>query len=77
MRETNALLAGEMSGHVCFADRYYGFDDATYAACRVLEIVANTDQPLSELLADLPKTVSTPEIRIDCPDDKNLKWWRS
>ncbi|QPJ66784.1 MAG: phosphomannomutase/phosphoglucomutase [Candidatus Nitrohelix vancouverensis] len=73
MRETNALLAGEMSGHVCFADRYYGFDDATYAACRVLEIVANTDQPLSELLADLPKTVSTPEIRIDCPDDKKFE----
>ncbi len=72
MRETKALLAGEMSGHVCFSDRYYGFDDATYAACRVLEIVANADCPLSELLADLPKTATTPELRIDCPDEKKF-----
>ena len=69
MKETHADLAGEMSGHMFFADRYYGFDDALYAACRLMEIVANSDQPLSEHLAGLPKTVSTPEIRFDCPDD--------
>ena len=58
--KTGAALAGEMSGHIFFADRFYGFDDATYAGARVLEILSNTDQPLSVLLADLPKTFSTP-----------------
>ena len=67
MKETHAELAGEMSGHMFFADRYYGFDDALYAACRLMEIVANSGQPLSHQLADLPKTVVTPEIRFDCP----------
>jgi phosphomannomutase/phosphoglucomutase len=52
-----------------FADRYYGFDDALYAACRLIEIVAASGQPLSAQLADLPKTVTTPEIRFDCPDE--------
>ena len=69
MQETGAALAGEMSGHMFFADRYYGFDDALYAACRLMEIVANSARPLSEHLADLPKTVTTPEIRFDCPDE--------
>jgi phosphomannomutase/phosphoglucomutase len=69
MKETKAELAGEMSGHMFFADRYYGFDDALYAACRLMEIVANSGQPLSAQLADLPRTVTTPEIRFDCPDD--------
>ena len=69
MQETGAALAGEMSGHIFFADRYYGFDDALYSACRLLEIVANSGQPLSAQLADLPKTVTTPEIRFDCPDE--------
>jgi len=69
MRETHAVLAGEMSGHFCFADRYYGYDDAIYAACRLIEIVAKAGRPLSQLLADLPKTYSTPEIRVDCPDE--------
>ena len=69
MQETGAELAGEMSGHMFFADRYYGFDDALYAACRLMEIVANSGQPLSAQLADLPKTVTTPEIRFDCPDE--------
>lgn len=68
MQETNAELAGEMSGHMFFADRYYGFDDAIYAACRLLEIVAMSDGPLSSLLSDLPPTFATPEIRVDCPD---------
>jgi phosphomannomutase/phosphoglucomutase len=69
MKETHAELAGEMSGHIFFADRYYGFDDALYASCRLLEIVAASGQPLSAQLAGLPKMVSTPEIRVDCPDE--------
>ncbi len=73
MRETNALLAGEMSGHICFADDYYGFDDAIYAACRILQIIAGSDKTLSEMLADVPQTASTPEIRIDCPDDQKFE----
>ena len=68
MRETGAILAGEMSGHMFFADRYYGFDDAIYAAARLAEIVAASSTPLSEMLADWPATVNTPEIRVDCPD---------
>jgi phosphomannomutase/phosphoglucomutase len=69
MKETHAELAGEMSGHMFFADRYYGFDDALYAACRLMEIVSHSGQPLSAQLADLPHTVTTPEIRFDCPDE--------
>ena len=69
MKETKAELAGEMSGHMFFADRYYGFDDALYAACRLMEIVANSGKPLSAQLADIPRTVTTPEIRFDCPDE--------
>ena len=68
MQETKAELAGEMSGHMFFADRYYGFDDALYAACRLLEIVANSNEPLSANLRGLPPTFATPEIRVDCPD---------
>lgn len=69
MLETGALLAGEMSGHMFFADRYYGFDDAHYAAMRIVDIVARTPQtPVSGLLADWPRTYNTPEIRRDCPD---------
>ncbi|HTQ55661.1 MAG TPA: phosphomannomutase/phosphoglucomutase [Bryobacteraceae bacterium] len=69
MKESHAELAGEMSGHMFFADRYYGFDDALYAACRLMEIVAQSGAPLSAQLADLPPTFTTPEIRVDCPDD--------
>jgi phosphomannomutase/phosphoglucomutase len=69
MKETNAALAGEMSGHIFFADRFYGFDDAAYAGARVLEILSKTDKPLSALLSDLPPVFSTPELRVDCPDD--------
>lgn len=69
MRETGAKFGGEMSGHIFFADRYYGFDDAVYAGARMLQIVAASDQTLSEMLSDLPKTVFTPEIRVDCPDE--------
>jgi phosphomannomutase/phosphoglucomutase len=72
MKETHAALAGEMSGHMFFADRFWGFDDATYAGARVLEILSHTDKQLSELLADLPETFSTPELRVDCPDEKKF-----
>jgi phosphomannomutase/phosphoglucomutase len=69
MKEAHAELAGEMSGHMFFADRYYGYDDALYAACRLIEIVAASREPLSAHFAGLPKTVVTPEIRFDCPDE--------
>jgi phosphomannomutase/phosphoglucomutase len=69
MKEEHAELAGEMSGHMFFADRYYGFDDALYAACRLMEIVANSGGPLSLQTRDLPKMVVTPELRVDCPDE--------
>ncbi|MBT5471731.1 MAG: phosphomannomutase/phosphoglucomutase, partial [Nitrospina sp.] len=73
MQETNSLLAGEMSGHICFADDYYGFDDAIYAACRILQIVASSKVKVSEMLLDVPKTEATPEIRVDCPDNLKFK----
>ena len=69
MKEEHAELAGEMSGHMFFADRYRGYDDALYSACRLIEIVAKSGRPLSAQLAGLPKMVSTPEIRVDCPDE--------
>lgn len=72
MKETQALLAGEMTGHMFFKERYFGFDDAIYASLRLLEILADSGQPLSTLLADLPLSVSTPEIRVECPDDKKF-----
>jgi phosphomannomutase/phosphoglucomutase len=72
MKETGAVLAGEMSGHIFFADRYYGYDDATYAAARVVEILSHTDKALSGLFSDLPQTFSTPEIRVPCPEEKKF-----
>ncbi|MGD9730837.1 MAG: phosphomannomutase/phosphoglucomutase [Desulfamplus sp.] len=69
MKEENAELAGEMSGHMFFSDRYLGYDDALYATCRLLEIIANTGKTVSELIEDLPITFTTPEIRVDCADD--------
>lgn len=72
MREINAVFTGEMSGHMFFADEYYGFDDAFYAAGRLFRILSNTAAPLSSLLADVPVLASTPEIRIDCPDDQKV-----
>lgn len=70
MKEEKAVLGGEMSGHIFFADRYFGYDDAIYAAVRLLEILSQTGQKISSLLADVPQTYATPEIRIDCPDNK-------
>lgn len=72
MKQEKAELAGEMSGHIFFADRYLGFDDAIYASCRLLELMADSGQPLSGLLADIPETFSTPEIRVECPDDEKF-----
>jgi phosphomannomutase/phosphoglucomutase len=78
MRELQAVMAGEMSGHIFFADRYFGYDDAIYAACRLVELLqkpvsAPGDHPLSSWLADLPPTLNTPEIRFDCPDTLKFK----
>ncbi len=70
MRELNAVFTGEMSGHMFFADEYYGFDDAFYAAGRLFRILSQTDLPLSALLQDVPILPSTPEVRIDCPDEQ-------
>lgn len=72
MKEEGALLAGELSGHMFFADRYHGFDDALYAACRLIEIVATTGMPLSRHLDGLPATVTTPEIRLETPDEQKF-----
>jgi phosphomannomutase/phosphoglucomutase len=68
MKEEHALLAGEMSGHLFFADRWFGFDDAIYASLRLLEILAADGRSIGEMLADVPKTFVTPELRVDCPD---------
>lgn len=68
MKEVDAELAGEMSGHMFFKDRYLGYDDAVYAACRLLEILADTKRSIAQLLSDVPRTWTTPEIRMDCAD---------
>ncbi len=68
MKEEKAPLAGEMSGHLFFADRYFGYDDAIYASIRLLEILSLSGKPLSAILSDVPRTYTTPEIRMDCPD---------
>jgi phosphomannomutase/phosphoglucomutase len=73
MKEMGALLAGEMSGHLFFADRYFGYDDATYAACRLVELLCEGGEPLSSYFANFPQTFSTPELRADCPDDKKFE----
>ncbi len=69
MKETGALLAGEMSGHIFFADRYFGFDDAVYVGARLLELLANGDASLADMLDGLPATVTTPELRVACSDE--------
>lgn len=73
MRETGALIAGELSGHICFADEYLGFDDAPYAACRLLEIVAASPRRLSAMTAALPSYVSTPELRIEVAEEDKFE----
>ncbi len=72
MKEEGALFAGEMSGHLFFADRYFGYDDAVYAGARLLEILTQAGGDVQGLLAGVPATVSTPEIRLDCPEEKKF-----
>ena len=72
MKETHAQLAGEMSGHIFFKHRYFGFDDAVYSSARLLEILTHADRPLSALLADVPKTHASPEIRFDVPEERKF-----
>jgi phosphomannomutase/phosphoglucomutase len=73
MKELGAPLAGEMSGHIFFGADWFGFDDALFAAARLLAYVAREGGPLSRLLADLPRTVATPELRVDCPDERKFE----
>lgn len=69
LKELHAHLAGEMSGHMFFAHRFFGFDDALHASARFVEILSNADVPTSGLLAGIPKMYNTPEIRVDCPEE--------
>ena len=69
MRQTGALFAGEMSGHMFFKDEYYGFDDAIYAAARLLRLLSNSEKRLSDFVKGMPRYYSTPEVRVFCPDD--------
>ena len=73
MREENAALAGEMSGHMFFADRWLGFDDAVYAAVRLIELLTRSQQTLSQLRDTLPVFYNTPEIRMTCPEDQKFE----
>lgn len=73
LKELHAELAGEMSGHMFFAHRYYGFDDALHASARFVEILSESKEPLSSMLADLPKMYCTPEIRVDCEEEVKFK----
>ncbi|MHB0866270.1 MAG: phosphomannomutase/phosphoglucomutase [Thermoleophilia bacterium] len=73
IREEKALLAGEMSGHIYFADRYFGYDDAIYAACRLAEFVARKGQKLSAIMSDIPRYYATPELRIESTEDEKFQ----
>jgi phosphomannomutase/phosphoglucomutase len=73
MKEEHAELAGEMSGHIFFGHRWLGFDDGIYSSGRLLELLSRAPAPLSTLLADVPRTFSTPELRVDCPEDKKFE----
>jgi phosphomannomutase / phosphoglucomutase len=72
MKEVKAPIAGELSGHICFGEDYYGFDDALYAACLLTQLVARSPRPLSERVAEFPTTYSTPEIRVDVDEDEKF-----
>ena len=73
IKEEKALLAGEMSGHIFFADRFFGFDDAIYSSARLLELLSRSDKKISRMLSDLPKTFHTPEIRVYASDEVKFK----
>lgn len=72
LRQEKALIGGEVSGHLFFADKYYGFDDAIYAAVRLVELLSKTQSSLSQLVDSLPKYISTPEYRVDCEDSRKF-----
>lgn len=72
MHDTHAPVGGEMSGHMFFSEGFYGFDDALYGAARLLRILADSGRTIREMLSDVPRFVSTPEIRVDCPDDRKF-----
>jgi phosphomannomutase/phosphoglucomutase len=69
LKEENGLLAGEMSGHMFFADDYFGYDDAVYASLRLVSLLSRTDEPLSKMVDGLPRYFSTPEMRLECPEE--------
>jgi phosphomannomutase/phosphoglucomutase len=73
MKEEGALLAGEMSGHIFFGHRWFGFDDGIYSSARFLELLSWTEAPVSSLLADVPRTWATPELRVDCREEKKFE----
>ncbi len=73
MKETKAVLAGEMSGHIFFADKYYGFDDGIYAAIRIINIVEQSSFSLAHMRKELPQTCATPEIRIECSEERKFQ----
>jgi len=73
MRLVGAPLAGELSGHICFADEYLGFDDALYDACRLIDLLARSDRPFSEMVSDHPVFVSTPELRIEVAEEDKFE----
>ena len=72
MKRGGSPIAGEMSGHICFADRFFGTDDAIYAAARLAGLLARSERPFSELAAEIPSYPSTPELRLDCPDEQKF-----
>jgi len=72
MKEEGAVLGGEMSGHIFFKHRYFGYDDAIYSGCRLLELLAKSEKKLSEMIDEMPRTVSTPEIRIESTDENKF-----
>jgi phosphomannomutase/phosphoglucomutase len=73
MKEVNSPLAGEMSGHLFFADEYFGYDDAIYASLRLVRLLSRSNNSIGEMLADVPKYYSTPEMRVDCPDERKFQ----
>lgn len=73
MIELDAPLAGEMSGHICFGDRYWGFDDAIYCAVRLLRVIGASGRTLGELVDDLPQVLNTPELRFNCPEERKFE----
>ena len=77
MKEERAVLAGEMSGHIFFKDRWYGFDDAVYSACRLLELLSQSPQSVEEQFALVPNSIATPEIKIPIFDEKKFVFMES